>query len=376
MQNIGIYVHFPFCVSKCNYCNFNSYDDKDDLKIDYFQALIREIEMYKTDKYMVDTIFIGGGTPSVMSDGTISTLISHIRKNFNVATDAEITIEANPNSITQSKVREWKEAGVNRVSVGLQTTNNNCLKLIGRSHTRADYIRAIEIIKSFGISNINTDCLIGLPKQKLSHLKHTLNLVTKLGCNHVSVYSLILEEDTPLYTMVRDGDVKLPKDEKTLNMYNFTYKYLRSLGFDRYEVSNYARAGYECRHNQNTWKMCEYLGFGAGAHGYYKGKRYNNYSQIEVYIDKIKSGSKPIENIEKVTKVQEFEETIMLGLRTREGIDLDQIKKDFKIDLLKEKNDVINDLMADGLLNLVYNRLIVSSSGLAVLNKIILDLVS
>lgn len=375
MNNIGIYIHFPFCVSKCKYCNFNSYSNKNDLQIKYFQSLLKEIEMYSNKKVLVDTIFIGGGTPSIMFDGCIATLISEIKKNYNVVDNAEITIEANPNSVTLSKAREWKECGINRVSVGLQTINTNSLKLIGRPHTKQDYINAIEIIKSVGIDNINTDCLIGLPRQKLSNVKHTLNLVTKLKCKHISVYSLILEEDTPLYYMVKNNEVKLPKEEKVLGMYNYAYNFLKEQGYERYEISNFALQCFECKHNLHTWQMGAYLGFGAGAHSYFDNTRYSNVLSIEEYISHISNNKLPISQKEKISNQEKFEETIMLGLRTKFGIDLDQIKNDFGIDLLKKKNDIINEFLSQGLIKLIYNRLIPTDFGYTVLNKIILELV-
>lgn len=376
MKKIGIYIHFPFCASKCKYCNFNSYSDKNDLQLKYFKALIREIEMYKSGDFEVDTIFIGGGTPSIMFNGCISTLLSEIRKNFKVIENAEITIEANPNSITKSKAIEWKESGVNRVSVGLQTINSNLLKLIGRPHTKQDYVNAIKDIFDAGINNINTDCLIGLPKQKQSDVKKMLSLVTKLNCTHVSVYSLILEEGTPLFDMVKSGILKLPKEEKTLGMYNYAYKYLSSVGINRYEVSNFALKNHECKHNLNTWLMHEYIGFGAGAHGYLSNKRYNNVESIEDYISLINLNKKPIENEEKISQTEKFEETIMLGLRTIKGINLKEIQENFKVDLLKNKNTEINFFLSNKLIKLVNDNLIVTDEGFAVLNKIIIDLLT
>jgi oxygen-independent coproporphyrinogen-3 oxidase len=176
--------------------------------------------------------------------------------------------------------------------------------------------------------------------------------------------------------MVMNREVVCPSDEKTLSMYNFAYRYLKENGFTRYEVSNFAKKGYECKHNMNTWKMCEYIGFGAGAHSYHKGIRYNNINSIEEYINIIALGKKPIEQSEKISKQEKFEETIMLGLRTKDGIDVDQIKKVYKIDLLKDKKETINNLLSLGLISLVYNRIIVRDEGMAVLNRIILDLVS
>lgn len=376
MKNVGIYVHFPFCASKCNYCNFNSYSDKNDLQTKYIQALIAEINSYKNTKFIVDTIFIGGGTPSFMPDGTISTIISEIRKKFVVDIDAEITIECNPNSVNATKAMEWKEAGVNRVSIGLQTANDKLLKLIGRVHTKKDYLNAIECIRNAGIKNINTDCLVGLPRQKLGDIKHTLKIITKLQCTHCSVYSLILEKDTPLEKMIANKELVLPKEEKTLGMYEYANKYLKENGYTRYEVSNFAKKGFECRHNVSTWKMGEYIGFGAGAHSYIDNHRFNNVNNIEEYINAIENKKSAIENDEKISATEKFEETVMLGLRTKFGIDLDQIKQNFKIDLLKSKKETINNLLSNGLINLVYNKIIPTDLGFTVLNKVILELVS
>lgn len=368
-------MHFPFCVSKCKYCNFNSYANKNDLQLKYFQALIKEIKMYKSKIFKINSIFIGGGTPSIMFNGCISTLLSEIRKNFNVEDNAEITIEANPNSVDKNKVIEWKESGVNRVSVGLQSINLNLLKLIGRPHNKQDYINAIEIIQSVGISNINTDCLIGLPRQKLSDVKKTLNLVTKLNVSHISVYSLILEENTPLEKMVSTGQLKLPKEEKSLGMYNYANKFLKEKGFNRYEVSNFAKQDYECKHNLNTWKMCEYIGLGAGAHGFINEERYGNIESIEEYISKINDNLKPIDFSDIISKDELFEETIMLGLRTKYGINLKQLKQDYNKDLLVTKKDQINEFLHLGLIVINNDNLILTDKGFPVLNKIILELV-
>lgn len=376
MKKVGIYIHFPFCASKCKYCNFTSFCGKDDMQLKYFQALIKEINGFKAKDICIDTIFIGGGTPSIMFDGCISTLLSEIRKNFIVLDDAEITLEANPNSVNKLKAQEWKESGVNRVSVGLQTTNQNSLKLIGRPHTKQDYINAIDCVRSCGIININTDCLIGLPRQRQADVRKTLGLILKLGCTHVSVYSLILEENTPLFDMVCNGDVKLPKEEKVLGMYNYANKFLQENGFNRYEVSNFASDKFECKHNLNTWQMHEYIGFGVSAHGYFNGKRYSNVTTIEEYIKLISLGKKAILEEEYVTKQETFEETMMLGLRTRYGVDLKKIKETYGIDLREEKKSEIDEFKKNSLIVIEKDNLIVTSVGMPVLNKIILELVA
>lgn len=376
MSKIGLYIHIPFCKSKCLYCDFNSCAGHDELKTDYLQALIKEINIYGNRNLEVDTIFVGGGTPSIMPVGTISTLMAEIKKCFSVDEDAEITIEGNPNSITPTIVSEWKDCGVNRVSIGLQSSNNNLLKLIGRTHNKQDYINAVEIVQGVGINNINTDCMIGLPRQKLTDVKHTLKLITKMNCPHVSVYSLILENNTPLYDMVNKKELTLPKEAKALGMYEYAQKYLREKGYTRYEVSNFSKKNYECKHNLHTWQMHEYLGFGAGAHGFIDNVRYSNLEDIEEYISKINNKEKPVELKEKINQKEILEEYVMLGLRTKYGIDLDYIKKEFKVDLLKEKKSTINSFIENKFINLVYNRIIATDLGVTVLNKIILDLLS
>ncbi len=375
MKKIGIYIHIPFCASKCKYCNFNSFSGKNALQKDYLGALVDEIKGYSNKSYLIDSIFIGGGTPSMMFDGCISTILSSVKKSFKVADDAEITIEANPNSITLNKAREWKEAGVNRVSIGLQSASNTCLKLLGRVHTKDDYIKAVDIIKSVGITNINTDCLIGIPRQKLSDVKYMLRLVTKVGCSHVSVYSLILEKDTELCSMVERGEVKLPKEEKTLGKYNFALSFLREQGFERYEVSNFSKPNFECKHNLHTWKMHEYLGFGAGAHSYLMGERYCNVSPIEEYIDLTKSGKKPIEFKEVLSRREILEEIIMLGLRTKEGINHFEIEEELGVDLLKIKKKELKYLSDNGFIEVDGNWIRATDEGFTVLNKVILELV-
>lgn len=375
MKKIGIYIHIPFCTSKCKYCNFNSFAGKNNLQKDYLSALVDEIKGYSNKSYLIDSIFIGGGTPSMMFEGCISTILSSIKKSFKVSNDAEITIESNPNSITLNKAREWKEAGVNRVSIGLQSANNSCLKLIGRAHTKDDYLRAVDIVKSVGITNINTDCLIGIPRQNLSDVKYMLRLVNKVGCTHVSVYSLILEKDTELNAMVERGEVKLPKEAKTLGMYNFALKYLREQGFERYEVSNFSKPNYECKHNLHTWKMHEYLGFGAGAHSYLMGERYCNVSSIEEYIELTKSGKKPVEFKEVLSRREILEEIIMLGLRTKEGINHFEIEEEIGVDLLKIKKKELKYLSDNGFIEVDGNWIRATDLGFTVLNKIILELV-
>ncbi len=376
MKELGIYIHIPFCVKKCKYCNFPSYPNMEEFQDEYIKALCEEIDINKDKyrKYSVTTVFIGGGTPSHLMAGGIATILSKLRQSFSIAEDAEISIEANPNSISLEKAYEWKNSGVNRVSVGLQTCKNNLLKLIGRVHTKQDYVKAMKTLQAVGFDNINTDLMLGLPAQKQSDVKVTLKYVVKNGCTHVSAYTLILEEGTPLYSEVQSGKVKLPKEEKVLAMYDYTKKHLEESGFERYEISNFAKPNKECRHNKNCWKMVDYVGFGAGAHSFVNGVRFSNFDTIPEYLSKLKDGS-AVETKETLSNQELFEEEVMLGLRLKEGISLSAIKDKYNIDLLKIKKDVIYKYIDIGLLQLTDNTLSATNAGFKVLNKLILDIV-
>lgn len=373
MKEIGIYIHIPFCVTKCKYCDFNSYAGHERFFNQYVIAITKEISQNK-DKYKdceVSTIFIGGGTPSCVPQGVIATILSEIKNNYNVLENAEITIECNPNSVTYSKVLEWHMAGVNRVSVGLQTSRNNLLRLIGRTHNKQDYINAINTIKSVGFKNINTDLMLGLPKQKMSDVKKSIILAKAVGSKHISLYSLILEENTQLFNEVRSGLIKLPSEKKVIGMMLQSNKLLKQHGFKRYEVSNFSLPGFECKHNVNCWKMVEYIGFGAGAHSYYDNKRWSNLCGIEKYIKAMQSKSEAIESLEKLNKEDLIEEHIMLGLRLVEGININTLKEKTGFDLLKERKTELDQLIKLQLVCLDNNTLKATEQGFLFLNKII-----
>lgn len=375
MKKIGIYVHIPFCASKCYYCDFYSRVCNSETQNNYVKSLIKEIVSYSKNlkSYCVDTIFIGGGTPSILAPGSIALIINTIKQNYNVLKTAEITIEANPNSVSYESALEWFECGINRVSVGLQSSSDKLLKLINRVHTFNDYKNAINNLTAVGFKNINTDIMLGLPRQKASDVKHTIKHASKFS-THISCYTLILEENTPLFNMVNSGEVKLPKETKTLSLFAYACKLLSQNGFNRYEVSNFSKIGYECVHNSNCWHMVPYIGFGASAHSFVDGVRYNNIADIEKYISNINNGVSVVEQKHKSTKAELLEEYIMLGLRLSEGINLDYIKKNFNVDLLVTKQKEISDLKKLRLIELKNNHLI-AVNGFNVLNQIILMLV-
>lgn len=375
MKKIGIYVHIPFCKSKCKYCNFVSFVGKEDLMEEYIRCVVSEIKHRATKDVEVDTIYIGGGTPSFLINGGIATIISAIRANFNVLDNAEISIECNPNSVDYAKAKEWFDAGINRVSVGLQSVKSSLLNVMGRTHTKADFVKAIDTLKSVGFRNINVDIMIGIPKQKLSDVKQTLFTIEKLGITHVSCYSLILENGTPMQKLVESNELKEPKEEKTINMYSYVLNFLKKHNFNRYEVSNFALKGFECKHNVNTWHLHEYIGIGASAHGFFDGVRYANKSDLCEYIRDVSSNGLSIDYSENQTNLDIVEEYIMLGMRLKDGIDLNYLKNDLGYDLLNIKQKEIEKLKNLGLIDIVNDQLFATDSGFYVLNAIILELV-
>lgn len=375
MNRIGIYVHIPFCKSKCKYCNFTSYVGCENLMDDYLKSIVLEIENRKSSDVEIDTIYIGGGTPSFMPNGTIATILSAIRSNYKVLDDCEITVECNPNSVDYAKAQEWHDSGVNRVSIGLQSVKQSLLNVMGRTHTKADFVSAVECLQAVGFMNINVDMMIGIPKQKLSDVRQTIYAIEKLGITHISCYSLILENNTPMHTMVKSGLLREPNEDKTINMYSYVHKYLARIGYSRYEVSNFAISGYECKHNVNTWHLHEYMGIGVSAHGYLNGYRYANTTSIEKYIADVSAQGVAVDYSEEETSFDMIEEYIMLGLRLREGIDLKYLREKFDYDLQELKKDEISKLTSLGLIEIKDNRLFATDNGFYVLNAIIIELV-
>ena len=377
-QKLGIYVHIPFCEGKCDYCNFVSFKTDVETKERYVLALIKEMELFAPNivDYEIDTIFIGGGTPSCLRPKAIKNILNYITNNFNVTHDAEITIEANPNSLTVDKLREYKLAGVNRLSIGLQAYNDNLLELIGRLHTKSDFDTALYNAKTYGFENINVDLLLGLPKQNLYDILYELKHLVKCGVKHISAYGLIVEEGTKLQQKLDKKEYTLPNEEKALKMYNTVVNFLKKNGLNRYEVSNFAVNGYESKHNLKYWTMQEYVGFGLASHSFFNGKRWENTAKLQEYFDLIENDTLPRKNVEEETMTDLKEEFIMTEIRKQSGIDLSKYIRFFGEDLLEVKHRELDSLKKLGLIEITPdNRLFATDRGFEVLNQIILELI-
>ncbi|MDO4568136.1 MAG: radical SAM family heme chaperone HemW [Clostridia bacterium] len=324
----GLYIHIPFCLQKCRYCDFVSYTDMS-LAERYCHALIREMAQYgetMRDK-VIETVFIGGGTPSALEGEAIAAVLGEVGKRFSLCADVEVTIECNPCTVTPDKLRRYADAGVNRISLGCQSTHDDILSSIGRLHNAAGFERALENVLRAGFENINVDVMYGLPGQTVVRFAETVEHIASLPIAHISAYSLILEPGTPLYESVQSGATTLPDDEVTADMQDDCIQRLEARGFTRYEVSNFSRAGCECRHNLNYWRNGEYLGVGAAAHSALRlsgWTRFSNTPDLGDYIAAVTASGRAVVDERAITSREERFEGLMLGLRMACGVALDE----------------------------------------------------
>ena len=328
-NKIGIYVHIPFCKKKCDYCDFISYCGKDDLIEKYVDSVKKEIDHVKI-KSEITTIYIGGGTPSYIDSKFIVQILEKIKEK-NVAQDAEITIEVNPGTVTQEKLQDYIDCGINRISIGLQTTNDELLKQIGRIHNYEQFLETYKLAKKVGFKNINVDLMLGLPNQRIIDLKESLENVLKLAPKHISVYSIIVEDGTPVDNKIKNGKLKLPDDELERNMYWYVKNTLELNGYKHYEISNFAKKGYESKHNMNCWNQMEYVGIGTAAHSYRDITRYSNTEDIKEYIKNVQKGE--FEKNRIIHEIQKEEDSkkefMLLGLRKIDGLKISEFRNKF-----------------------------------------------
>ncbi|MFQ8988828.1 MAG: radical SAM family heme chaperone HemW, partial [Intestinibacter sp.] len=323
---LGLYIHIPFCVQKCKYCDFNSYKIEKDKKEKFLNDLKKEMSLYTNKDRKINTIFFGGGTPSILSNTEMKMIMDEINKNFCIDKDAEISMECNPGTLNKEKLEFMKSLGINRLSIGLQAVQEDLLGYIGRIHNYEQFEKNYIEARKAGFKNINIDLMYNLPHQTFEDWKETLDKIIELNPEHISAYSLILEEGTQLYDMYMDKDFELSDEDEDIKMYEYAIECLKLNGYKQYEISNYAKEGYECKHNILYWKCKNYIGLGPGASGYINNVRYNNVKDLDDYHDKLSKNEKPIEFCENLTEKDKIEEKIIMGLRMNDGI----IFKDFE----------------------------------------------
>ena len=375
-KELGIYIHIPFCKQKCNYCDFISYTNKCDKIENYIDCLEKEINNFDFSKYNVTTIYIGGGTPSFIESKYIKQLMNIIYKKIEVEkkirNDIEITIEVNPGTITRKKLQDYKDVGINRLSIGLQSVQDKLLKQLGRIHTYEEFLETYQLAKEIGFENINVDLMLGLPNQTIEDLKESMNKVIELNPNHISIYSLIVEEETKICNQIKNNELQMPDEELERNMYWYVKNTLELKGYSHYEISNFSKKGKESKHNINCWNQEEYIGFGVAAHSYIKNVRFSNTNNLEEYIKNINSGKfENNKNIEEEQTIEDKEkEFMMLGFRKINGVDISKFKEKFVNNPIFLYKDKLNKLVEEGLIEIDLNSIKLTNKGIDLANLV------
>ncbi|WP_251389710.1 radical SAM family heme chaperone HemW [Mediterraneibacter agrestimuris] len=404
-KELELYVHIPFCVKKCAYCDFLSAPADEEKRQEYVETLVREIEGHREQyrEYRVTTIFVGGGTPSILSAAQMECIFASLRENFLIEENAEITIEVNPGTVTVEKADAWKRAGINRISIGLQTVNDEELRMLGRIHTFEQFLETYYLLRKKGFMNLNVDLISAIPGQTQDSWRKTLCTVAELEPEHISAYSLIVEEGTSFYKLYGDdkdrdrdvdtsettavseryrvcGSVKselkereylpLPNEDVERAIYEETEKLLQQYGYNRYEISNYAKKGYACRHNEGYWRRKEYLGIGLGASSLIGKQRYRNLSRYDEYIDAVQNRTDIHEETEYLEKTNEMEEFMFLGLRMMEGVSRTKFYENFEKEIEEVYGEQLMRLAGDGLIRSDEERIELTKRGIDISNYV------
>lgn len=376
MKELAIYIHMPFCASKCYYCDFISFCNCDDEIDTYIENLLIEIELYrqKINEYKIRTIYLGGGTPSYLEAKHIKKLLGYIYENFDAKEIIEITIETNPGTIDEKKLETYKQCGINRISIGVQSLNESLIKSIGRGHSTDDIYKSFQLLSDYGFDNINADLIYGLPNQTIEDCQRSLEKMAALNIKHISYYSLILEEGTKMHRWHEEGKIKLPDEEVEREMYYCGINFLKQKGYKHYEISNFANDGFECKHNLFYWTLKPYIGIGLGAHSNIDKKRFWNYNNFKEYYDRLNENKYPVCGMEEIDINMEIAEYMIMGLRLIEGIN----KKSFEYRFNKQADEVykmaLKKHMEQGLITMDRDWIRFTPKGLDLSNIVYVDL--
>jgi oxygen-independent coproporphyrinogen-3 oxidase len=385
-EYLSIYLHIPFCATKCAYCAFNTYTHLDQLIPQFVEALVLEIHYAaRQNPYQsVGTIYFGGGTPSLLEIEQIAQILDVIYDSFNVVDNVEITFETNPDDLSLAYVSQLRTLGINRISVGIQSANAAELQMFGRRHGPDVGVQVMKDLRSAGFDNVNLDLIFAVPNQTLSHWQCSIEQTLRLQPEHLSLYSLILEENTPLESWVRSGRLPAPDDDLAADMYEYASKMMQNAGYEQYELSNWAKPGFACKHNLQYWRNLPYIGLGPGAHGYAAGIRYANLLQPRQYIEVLHKNETNLifprtpatADCELIDEEAEISETLMMGLRlTQEGNSLKTFRCRFGYDLIEHHADSILRFVEYGMLELSSEYLRITEKGRLLSNMIIRDLI-
>ncbi|HET6515839.1 MAG TPA: radical SAM family heme chaperone HemW [Thermodesulfovibrionales bacterium] len=346
----ALYIHVPFCVKKCIYCDFLSVPYDEDLALEYIAAVSRELDLRKERVGELRTIYIGGGTPTTLPAPALARLLRKIQESFRIAPHAEVTIEANPGTIDEEKIGALCDAGINRLSVGAQAFNDRDLRLLGRIHSGEDVINALGAARYSKVGNISIDLIYGIPGQTMEGWSHAIATAVELSPEHISAYELTPEKGTPLHGLIEQGRLKKPDEETIIDMYCLAIDAFCNAGFGHYEISNFARPGFECRHNLNYWDRGHYLGVGPGAHSFIGGRRTRNTADIGKYLETLARDDLAIEEDVEISCEEAIKEYIFLGLRKTEGLNIREFGENLGIDIVTASEPLVRDglLLSDG----------------------------
>ena len=373
MKEVSLYIHIPFCKQRCFYCDFPTFSGKDHLREEYVDALIKEIRD-KCTKYLIKTIFIGGGTPSYLGENELEKLLKTVSE-LNLSKNIEYSMECNPGTVNQEKLKIMKKYGVNRISFGLQSCNDELLKNIGRIHTFKEFLENYKLARKIGFDNINIDLMYGLPNLTIEVWKDTLEEICKLKPEHISAYSLIIEEGTVFYNLYEKDKLKLPSEDDERIMDKMTKDILINNGYHQYEISNFSLKNRECEHNKVYWSLDEYIGVGSASSSYINGYRLTNESNIGEYIRRVKSNEDTVVDKYKNLREDEIEEFIFMGLRMLSGIDLLKFNRKFGLDIYSIYKNVIEKNIDDGLLIINKDRMYLTTKGVELSNRVMSDFI-
>ncbi len=378
---LGLYIHIPFCVQKCKYCDFLSAPADDATKKRYVSALCREIEAYKelTKEYELATVYFGGGTPSVLEVSLIGQIIECVKRTFTVnMTEAEITLEVNPGTASFEKINKYRELGINRLSIGVQSAREEELKLLGRIHSFEEAKQTVAWARQAGVTNLSADLMSALPNQTLDAYKENVEAILALNPEHISSYSLIVEEGTPFFERYAEGmpgEEELPDEETDRAMYAYTKERLAQAGYHRYEISNYAKPGFESRHNSSYWTGTEYIGVGLGAASLFTNARYHNETDLLTYMEEAEAGRDVRREIERLVPAEQMEEFMILGLRRMVGVSRAEFAKRFGTPIETVYGSAIKKLEKQGLLRLDGDRIALTGLGIDVSNQVFVEFI-
>ena len=376
-KDLGLYIHIPFCVKKCAYCDFLSWKGSDEEREAYVQALEKEISSYSefAKDYRVSTVFFGGGTPSVLEGEQTERILKKIRDTFRVEKDAEITLEMNPGTAQKEKLLLYRELGINRLSIGLQSVKNENLKLLGRIHTYGDFLDSYRMAREAGFDNISADLISSLPGQTLEEWKEELEILQETPLEHISVYQLIIEKGTEFYEKYGEHEELLPDEETSREIYLWTGKYLKEHGFEQYEISNYARPSRKSRHNLRYWERKDYLGLGLGAASMVHNIRMSNTRDWEKYIEGSQNPKRLREEVEFLEEPRQMEEFMFLGLRKTEGVSRKEFRRIVGRDLDMVYEKALQKHLENGMLEASKDRIRLSQAGILVSNQVLSDFI-